>query len=288
MIQKNARIPTATLLARLSERSYSLPGESSSRWQSRLREELEELEVVPVTMVDTADVQFFVGEHYLNRIICVRGTDSEAESVTNVLARRVEDSLLPDVKVHARFAADVAVIEEALRVRGLNLQDGMRNWFTGHSRGGSIALIMAARSQFRYGIRFHSEQGRSCWKETPKINHAVTHSAPKAGNWAFAKHCERHLEHIRWQRAGDIVPLLPLAPFYWHDTPSQFFDSKDIYRPNATTLTRWFEWPAAIRAEASRPGLACLGLHDMRMFRRLIEKEESELHSGNLLKGLLV
>lgn len=288
MAKEKTRLPTAELLATLCERVYARPTESSSKWQDRLRQDLEVLEVIPQFFIDTSDVQLFVGYYYWNRIICIRGTDSEAEAVTNMLARRVADPVIEDVKVHSRFEQDASVIEEAFSRRRLDLNDGMRNWFTGHSRGGAVSLILAARSQYRYDQQPVPADRIATWQPQPRTNHAVTFSSPKAGNWSFAQHCEANVSHIRFQRAGDIVPLLPLAPMYWHDTPSQFFDSRRKFRPNATTLTRWFEWPAAIAQEASSPGIACVGLHNMRDMQKLIEKEESELQGGNLLRNLLI
>lgn len=280
--------PNATLLATLSELVYAKIGESSSKWQARLRDEMESLEILPVATVDTADVQFVVGVRYWNRIICIRGTDSDSESITNLMSRRGLDSVIGNdpefgpCKVHRKFSADADVVEDALQRRSIDIRDGMPTWIVGHSRGGAIALILAARSHFRHHYLGHQSNPE---KLDQKV---VTFCAPKAGNWSFANYCAGNVAHVRWQCAGDIVPLLPLAPFYWHDCPSEFFDHRDIYRPKASTLTRWIEWPAAIRDETRPLGLARFDRHAARHIRKLVSREESQSVNGNLLEECLI
>ena len=268
------------MLAECCEIVYAKVSESSSRWKSRLTEELESLRIQPTLIIDSADVQAFVGLHYEHRIFCFRGTDSHAEFLTNIFAKRVADpNIGPGVKVHRHFARDVDVVMAAIEreeKRNFNLNylhEGYTNWFIGHSRGGAAASIMAARV---------SNLRRCTWTGFSRAN-LVTHEMPRAGNSGFANFLRDSVDHLRWQRAGDLTPLVPFPPLFFHDTLPSYFDSGGRLRPDATSLTRFMEYCATILRHGDCPVKIGLMLHNMRDLHKMISKEESDHPRKNLL-----
>lgn len=100
---------------------------------------------------------------------------------------------------------------------------------------------------------------------------------------------DKNVPSIRVQRAGDIVPLCPLAigGHYCHTRKPAYFDSKGRLQPGASLLTRVLEYPVAILSHIGVPGFASTALHSMSDLLAMLEKEESELNGGNLLLELM-
>ena len=77
--------------------------------------------------------------------------------------------------------------------------------YTGHSLGGALAQGLAA---------IHAD----VWPDVPF--RVVTFGAPRVAfcNPWFGRLVRRGVEAVEYQRAGDIVPDVPLRPFYRHPT----------------------------------------------------------------------
>ena len=267
------RIPTATLLADCSLLAYANPGHSYSRWKTTLRSELAHRDTVLLDTIDRDDVQGFVAAHYGTRITAIRGTDSFSDGLTNMFASRCPAKSLGDgVLCHKRFYRDALTFRASSSVT-IDYNDGMPDVFTGHSRGGAIAAILAMLIK----------RARPSDIPNPIL---VTHAMPRAGNSKFATALKESLPHIRWQRAGDIVPLVPVPPWFYHDSAPEFFDADERLRPDVGLLTRMAAYPSAVAANVGWKRIAAINNHSMLDMRRLIAAEESQL-GDNLLVELL-
>lgn len=76
-------------------------------------------------------------------------------------------------------------------------------WLTGHSLGGALAVILAATLR-ENGVPVHG---------------LYTFGAPRVGDKEFAKQLNRGLRnksHWRVVNEGDLVPHVPMEPFFCH------------------------------------------------------------------------
>lgn len=263
--------PTAALLAKCSQLAYRHCGVAASQWKANLASELAELAIQLVRVVDYGDVQGFVGLFYRHRIICIRGTDSIGEMINSGFAFR--EHVGGGVRVHRQFYADA---ETFLDVVGEDCfgGDDVGVWICGHSRGGAIATIIA-----------NALAKRLRWTNT--VTHLVTFCSPRVGNSRFVDEVKEFVPHVRFQRAGDVVSLLPLPPAYLHDRAPAFFDRKGDFRPGASLWTRVFEYPLALLGHIGKRGIGAITLHSLDDLAAIIEAEELISPGGNLLTELL-
>lgn len=113
-------------------------------------------------------------------------------------------------KVHRGFNAEVddlwPMLEEALVANTQPL------WFSGHSLGGAMATICAAR----------------CFRSTIPSNPEAlfTFGAPRVGDKAYAHHVQ--LRHFRFVNNNDLVTRLPPRWLgYWHAGEEVYFNRND-------------------------------------------------------------
>lgn len=146
----------------------------------------------------------FVCWNLTDAVFAARGTErSAADILTDVKFRR-EDLISPGGDgltvervgaVHRGFlAAWRAIASPAMDSMHAQF-DARRNlWFTGHSLGGALAVLAATASPafMDYGVNL------------------VTFGCPRVGDKTFADHHGRRVDHWRFVRGADIVPLLPL------------------------------------------------------------------------------
>lgn len=269
----DALTPNAELLAMMCVWSYPIVSksgrrESSSHWKRRIETLLAEDGFESSEVIDYSDVQAIIAERGNHRVTCFRGTDSAKDMLTNFFSRKVMSTIVPKVCIHREFNNDVAVIRG--RVRSIDYSDKKHDWFVGHSRGGAAASIMAAEIAH----------------ETKKCVHLVTFEMPRAGGKQFANFLREHVAEVRFQRAGDIVPLVPTWPFFWHSIPPAFFDSKGLFRPGAGWITRLVSNTLAIAKQIGSIGLGSVSNHSMSEMHKIITEEEGEL-GRNLLFELM-
>lgn len=82
-----------------------------------------------------------------------------------------------------------------LRLRAENALAGKKLYITGHSKGGALAVLAAARLQKEFGITATA---------------VYTYEAPRAGTADFARrYAELGIPTFRFENRGDIVPHLP-------------------------------------------------------------------------------
>lgn len=132
-------------------------------------------------------------------VVAFRGTSERADVLTDLRAHKVDARpWWHSGRVHAGFAAaaDLAwpSVEGALRTLGRDC-GALSVWFTGHSLGGALATLMAARA-FRAGRGI--------------LMGLVTFGCPRVGDRGFARSLGRALEGCvaRYVNNSDIVPRL--------------------------------------------------------------------------------
>ena len=269
-------IPPAAMLADLSNKIYlrTKPNgerERTTEFEQRFKEDAAADHGVNVLKIaDLHDCQAALCEWQNTVIVVYRGTDSAGEMATNLFAKLKADPVIPGVKTHRVWGKEVERLQNFWEEHDLTKEFVI---FTGHSRGAADAQIHAAR---------HNHILKTKGKRTPPAV-CVSHESPRPGNRAFAQFMRNNVSHIRWAVSGDIVPLTPIPPFFWHDVQPWLFDSSKQLRRSVGLVTRCLDYPRAILAHCGVPGLASVALHSMADLAKLIEKEESFLGEGGSL-----
>lgn len=131
-------------------------------------------------------------------IIC-RGTDFETmnDLLANVNVTRTKDTILSNIWIHMGFVVEANKVWD--RILQFVYSHACKHYhkliFTGHSLGGAIALLMAARMAHTCPILF---------------SECFTFGAPCIGgvSWAHWFSLQKNLTHIRFDHNNDIVPKL--------------------------------------------------------------------------------
>lgn len=124
--------------------------------------------------------------------------------LNNFQSSRISDELLGNVHFgfhHALFGGAVgdsmweSLWRIMLRLRAENTLAGKKIYITGHSKGGALALLAAARLKKEFGITASA---------------VYTFESPRAGTVDFARrYAELGIPTFRFESRGDIVPHLP-------------------------------------------------------------------------------
>lgn len=132
------------------------------------------------------------------------GLSAYFDWLNNFQAARVSDELLGNVHfgfhnaLFDRMVTDnvwEALWRVMLRLRAENALDGKKLYITGHSKGGALALLTAARLQKEFGITAAA---------------VYTFEAPRAGTIDFARrYTALGIPTFRFESRGDIVPHMP-------------------------------------------------------------------------------
>jgi hypothetical protein len=124
--------------------------------------------------------------------------------LNNFQASRVSDELLGNVHFGFHNALFEGAVGDSmweslwrllLRLRAENTLAGKKLFITGHSKGGALALLAAARLKKEFGITATA---------------VYTFESPRAGTVDFAqRYAELGIPTFRFENHGDIVPLMP-------------------------------------------------------------------------------
>lgn len=124
--------------------------------------------------------------------------------LNNFQAARVSDELLGNVHFGfygAMFDRQLsdnvweALWRAMLHLRAQNLLDGKKIYITGHSKGGALALLAAARLKKEFGITADA---------------VYTFESPRAGTVDFARrYAELGIPTFRFENRGDVIPHMP-------------------------------------------------------------------------------
>jgi len=145
----------------------------------------------------STSTQAWVGSDELRAVVAFRGTDSAPDWATDAWAAKSTPEWLPGVEVHHGFlrALDpvVARIDSLVGDRPV--------WICGHSLGGALATLYAAR----------------CMVLGRPVAGVVTMGQPRVGTASFARWYQERLEsrHIRVQNLADPVARIPPSNLGW-------------------------------------------------------------------------
>lgn len=123
--------------------------------------------------------------------------------------------------VHAGFLGQFRALEDEINEALSSFTGGQSIVFTGHSLGGSLALIAAEASPYRSRIR-----------------RVITFGAPKPGGRAFRKRY-RPLKCVTWNvvTPGDIIPRLQVLSVH---AGQQLLIGRDTLVENPSPLRLWW------------------------------------------------
>lgn len=145
------------------------------------------------------------------------------------------NDIIADLKFWRRDSKLGGSVHVGFQDEVLKIEDDIRAWLkkntiksyiiTGHSLGGAMATIFAAR------------------QDASKINKVITFGSPRVGGSDFVKAFNQQYEHIRVVNNNDIVTRVPPAPLYRHTGISVYYDHKDNCFVNPSRLKKiqcWF------------------------------------------------
>jgi triacylglycerol lipase len=192
--------------------------------------------------VNVASTQAHVAAAKDFAIVAFRGTEpSPGDIATDARFKRVRWSGAGEIHDGFRGALDAAWPELLKAVVAL-AQPGQRLWFTGHSLGGALAVLAAAR---------WAEEAR-----TPAIGGVYTIGQPRVGDAAFSASYDRALGKVtfRYVHNRDPVPRVPMRVLGYKDVGAALhFDDKGRLESSAASWLRMlgvaFTDPDKIRGE---------------------------------------
>jgi hypothetical protein len=148
---------------------------------------------------DSSDVQGFWCSRDDTALLMFRGTSNPAQWLRDV---RFFPASHPWGHVHIGFRDGVAAVETALLDFDVIAQRVPHVWVSGHSLGGALALVAAARLKIKTGVA--------------ALLH--TYGQPAVGLNDFAERFSVELPGRLWRfvNQSDIVTRVPPAPLYRH------------------------------------------------------------------------
>jgi triacylglycerol lipase len=185
---------------------------------------------------DTRAVVYRAGEEDV--VVAFRGTRSLRNFVTDVCARRAECRGGPrEAEVHEGFQQALNSIYDALYPAAAELAggtEGARMWITGHSLGGALAKLFAARCKLR-------------------IAGVYTFGEPRVGNAGFRDYYNALLKSCTFRVVDgeDFITRIPwLLGAYRHCGTEVFYDALNVPRVEpgwrvkgvSDLLGTWREW----------------------------------------------
>lgn len=185
------------------------------------------------------------------RVVAFRGTDDRGDWWTNLNFLGVRT---PWGRVHRGFQAAAALlwdpVSEAVRSAA---QDGKSVWITGHSLGGALAVLTAARLRFEADVR---------------VSGLFTFGQPPVGGGAFARKVDEALGERYWRFVNhtDLVVDAPTL-LSVHAGQLRYFDVEGRLH-HALTFRR--QLADAVLAPRRFGGLSQFTAHGMGRYVELI------------------
>ena len=194
----------SALLAGVSELVYAGP--------AQLETELPRLGLDLVSIFDHRSTQGFVASTEAERIVAFRGTETSdrGDILSDADARRTATA---SGKVHTGLLRALDEVWDELEDTLRPDSGGNALWFTGHSLGGALAALAAARCVLERGM---------------EVSGVHTFGQPRVGNRRFASRLDEALRHryFRFINNEDTVPNLPLAFRFRHAGEMCWFDEQ--------------------------------------------------------------
>lgn len=163
--------------------------------------------------------------------------------------------------VHVGFEQALGSVHDEIAATVDEFRDGdQRVWFTGHSLGGALAMLAAART------------------------HLGEPGAPVAGVCTFGqpRTCDPFLagaydevlgdRTLRYVNNSDIVPQVPPAPLFQHVGAVRYFDATGRMRDRLPLTTSVLDKARGHTADPFAPGHDGVRDHSMQVYTALLEK----------------
>ena len=184
-------LDTAVLFAELSALAYLSPAETKAGLLARGFD--------TCATFDAADVQGYWCSRADVALLAFRGTSNPGQWLRDVRFFPVGH---PWGHVHTGFRDGVAAVESALAAFDNVAKKAANVWMIGHSLGGALALLAAARLKIKTG----------------RAAALHTYGQPAVGLNDFAARCNVELAGTVWRfvNQSDIVARVPPSPLYRH------------------------------------------------------------------------
>lgn len=193
------------LFAELAKIAYLDPPEAADFWA--------QLGFFAPEFVERDGAQAYVLDSVADRVVAFRGT--EPDDLNDLKADIDALSAIAETvgRVHRGFKREADDIWPFIRAALDEISGTL--WLTGHSLGGAIATITAARAQA--GMARNKPRG------------LYTYGSPRVGDHPYCKGFA--VETVRWVNNNDIVTRLPPAWFgYRHVGVEHYLDSTGRHR----------------------------------------------------------
>ncbi|WP_179956768.1 lipase family protein [Amycolatopsis anabasis] len=133
-------------------------------------------------------------------------------------------------------------------------------WFTGHSLGGGLAMLAAAR--------WSLEQADA------RVDGVYTFGAPRTCDRLLATAYNQALTNrsFRFVNNNDIVPQLPPEPVFHHVNAARYIDSSGKIRDSLPSLPRLADHARGFTADLLAPASDTIRDHDMKKYLAALER----------------
>lgn len=211
------RIRRSLLFAEISMLSYLPDDEATPVFESVGFDE--------VVYVERDGAQAYLLANDVDLVVVCRGTEPNEWNDVRADANAFTDLAETVGRVHRGFKREVDDIWPTIEER---LTDETRDmWFCGHSLGGAMAQICAARA---------AHLGAD---DTAKV--VFTFGSPRVGTKKYIRN--NNVEHYRWVNNNDIVTRVPPTLFgYGHRGILMYIDSNGVHRHLTPALRGKDRW----------------------------------------------
>lgn len=175
-------------------------------------------------------------------------------------------------QVHLGFFDATTTIIEEVRALVAALDPGPETpvFVTGHSKGGAMATIGSLMLARNLGI--------------PAVGPVVTFAAPRPGDAAFRAGFDAALRQIRYEHAGDIVPLVPPSLTRFEEAIGRVFAGSAAARRLRDLLHAAREWnyvPVGEKLFITRRGTVTPGEPEMLQQVAVLTEVMEDIVSGD-------
>jgi triacylglycerol lipase len=177
------------------------------------------------------DTQLFIAHSGTAVVMAFRGTEKLKDWLTNA---QFDFQNTPNGRVHKGFddALD-SVWNQIIQTLADVHQYGQPLWITGHSLGGALAVLAAARLVLDIDPNIYKS-----------VHGLYTFGQPRVGDRTFVKTLDNEIKprYFRFVNDNDIVPRVPVRlNQYQHGGSMRFFDSTGILQDDIGYWLRFLE-----------------------------------------------
>jgi triacylglycerol lipase len=221
-------ITNALALARASQSAYG-PGASARSFASVM------LGLTGFEFFDKEDTQAYVAWSDRTTVVAFRGTESIRDWMYNARTKLVDT---PVGRVHQGFHTALNAVWSRLGpLVQSQLEQKKAVWLCGHSLGGALATLAAAR----------------LLQEGLHPSGLYTYGQPRVGDRSgFARKFNQHFRAraFRFVNNNDLVPRVPPRSMgYWHIGRSRYIDASDRLH---LSIRRWRRYLDALQGMAQK------------------------------------